>query len=126
MDYNDSIVEYDTTSSAALNEKNTVVDDLKKVEEQFIAAFDNGRAYTSFGTSKTRYYRPRAKTLKGKHPSADAVGLQFRNAGTGVSSSGDLGYAYGYVTASSARGNYLRVWRKEQDQWKIVLDVASY
>jgi ketosteroid isomerase-like protein len=125
MEYNDSIVEYDTKATAQKGQK-AIVDDLKKVEERFIAAFDNGKAYTFFGTSKTRYYRPRVKPLKGEHPAADSVRLQFRNAGTGVSSSGDLGYAYGYVTASAAHGNYLRVWKKEQDQWKIILDVASY
>jgi hypothetical protein len=43
-----------------------------------------------------------------------------------MASSGDLAYAYGYVEVPGKTGNYLRVWKKEIDNWRIVLDAATY
>jgi len=50
-----------------------------------------------------------------------------------VSESGDLGYSYGtYRLGSKAspsktleKGNYLRIWKKQGDLWKVVVDVAD-
>lgn len=48
-----------------------------------------------------------------------------------VSNSGDLGYAYGLYELSDdsnaivERGNYLRIWKKENGNWRVVLDVAN-
>lgn len=41
--------------------------------------------------------------------------------------SGDLGYTRGAYAdeAGTVRGHYLRVWRREADGWRIVLDVTS-
>jgi len=38
-----------------------------------------------------------------------------------VSKSGDLGYTYGVGGAFS----YLRIWKKAEGKWAIVLDLAS-
>ena len=51
----------------------------------------------------------------------------------GVSASGDLGYSYGVyelreksgTRTVSERGNYARVWKKVNDEWKLVVDVAD-
>ena len=49
-----------------------------------------------------------------------------------VSSSGDLGYTYGtYEIGDSKKpapiekGNYLRIWKKHGENWRVVLDVAN-
>ncbi len=50
-----------------------------------------------------------------------------------LSRSGDLGYTYGtYELRSSdaakaltGKGNYLRIWKRENGAWKVVVDVAD-
>jgi hypothetical protein len=50
---------------------------------------------------------------------------------SGIAGSGDLGYTYGrYDHAANAgqpadSGYYLRVWRRRDDGWRIVLDLAT-
>ncbi len=59
--------------------------------------------------------------------------FQYTHLGGEVASSGDLGYAYGKVKVTVTHDgntrelplNYLRVWKKEEGQWKIVLDVVG-
>ena len=38
-----------------------------------------------------------------------------------ISNSADFGYTYG----ASENANYLRIWKKERGEWKIVLDLLS-
>ena len=50
--------------------------------------------------------------------------------GGDVSQSGDLGYTYGtYKITDGAKvneqGSYVRIWKKEGGEWRIVLDVAN-
>lgn len=42
----------------------------------------------------------------------------------GVASSGDLGYTWGAYDGTRESGYYVRVWRREGDIWRIVVDVA--
>ena len=57
----------------------------------------------------------------------------FMSLGGEVSQSNDLGYTYGRVTASIMdnnsltpyTANFLRVWKYENDAWKIVIEVIS-
>lgn len=50
-----------------------------------------------------------------------------------VSRSGDLGYTYGTYELKSndagaaliGKGNYLRIWKKQGSEWRIVVDVAD-
>lgn len=59
--------------------------------------------------------------------------FQFEQLGGGVATSNDLGYCYGKVKVALSEGgnsrelnlNYLRVWKKEAGEWKIVLDVIG-
>lgn len=122
--YNETVVEYDTK----LISKDKISDRSghdSLPEQQFIADYAKGTGYKRYGLPTTRYYRPRQKVHK-QGAFTDSVTLEFRNAGSAMSSSRDLGYAYGYVTAQGAQGNYLRVWKREKGRWKIVLDVATY
>ena len=58
----------------------------------------------------------------------DFIGL-----GVGISTSNDLGYTYGRVTSmiqvdnslSPYTANFLRVWKYEKNEWKIVVEVIS-
>lgn len=58
--------------------------------------------------------------------------FNFEYVGSGISASGDLGYTYGKVAVNKKekpeeirRLNYLRVWKRMGDEWKIVLDVIG-
>jgi ketosteroid isomerase-like protein len=50
-----------------------------------------------------------------------------------VSNSGDLGYSYGLYELRTSeeghglveKGNYLRIWQKQNGAWKVVVDVAN-
>ena len=100
--------------------------DIRKIEEKFINEYNSGKGYGSYGSAKAKYFRPHARFSEGKQPPPDSVKVQFTNAGTGLSSSGDLGYAFGFAKAGVSEGNYLRVWKKEKDKWRIVLDTITY
>lgn len=52
--------------------------------------------------------------------------IQYTIIGTGMASSGDLAYVYGNTTINNKRDNYLHIWRKEKDGWKIALEVLRY
>ena len=128
-EYDESKVEYADKESVIKNpekqnkERN---EEVKKVEENFIANYDGGKGYNKFGSAHTRYYRPGSKVFKGSFPVNDSLRYQYKNAGVGMAPSGDLGYTYGYIDVSGKTGNYLRVWKKDADVWRIVLDVATY
>lgn len=125
-EFDESKVDY--TNKASLKDKRPQPGktNIKSVEESFIASCDEGNGYLKYGSTAGRYYRPGQKAVKGDFSPSDTVKITFKNAGTGMAPSGDFGYAYGYATASQKKGNYLRVWKKESDGWKIVLDVTTY
>lgn len=61
------------------------------------------------------------------------IRFSFKYAGGGIATSQDLGYAYGTVEITSIKDGsnvtenkcYLHVWKRINDQWKIVLDVIA-
>jgi len=129
-EYDTSKVEYNKIKSTPGKikklKKESNEDEIRKVEEKFIADYDNGKAYVQYASPSARYNRPQEKVAKGAVVLNDSLEYSYKNVGTGISSSGDLGYAYGFLNASGKEGNYLRVWMKEMGLWKIVLDAASY
>lgn len=67
-----------------------------------------------------------------KNLTASDPKVRFIKVGSGVSSSGDLAYSYGKLeeeakdgTVGSVKASFLRVWKKENTSWKIVLDVVG-
>ena len=42
-----------------------------------------------------------------------------------ISKAGDLAYVYGSVVHNARTGNYLRVWIRENNQWKLVLQTMD-
>ncbi len=60
------------------------------------------------------------------------VRVTWQPSGGDLSTSGDLGYTYGTYTVVSKsedqtveRGNYLRIWKKQNGVWKMMVDVAD-
>ncbi len=124
-------------SLKALDEKRkkgaSALSELSDAEKSFILLSQkNGtlKAYSQCAAENIRVYR------KGNFPTnrkGDALKLLsdlvpqkgFFPVVTKVSSSGDLGYTYGYsVNAQNDSSSYVRVWRKENG-WKVAVDILE-
>jgi len=104
-----------------------------KEEQNFIDAYkkDKSKAYTKYLSGNSLLNRngqyssidkiKQSETIKNT-PSA----IQYTIAGSGIASTGDLAYVYGNTLISDKQENYLRVWRKEKQGWKIALEVVRY
>jgi ketosteroid isomerase-like protein len=104
------------------------------------AAADQGarEAFLSYAAKDIRLFRDDHFPFVGKTAAADALTpitaeWTWKPAFAGVSVSGDLGYSYGVYELReksgarlvSERGNYARVWKKVNGEWKLVVDVAN-
>lgn len=114
---------------------------LLKVDREFSkASADQGarEAFLSYAAKDVRLFRNDHFPFVGKMAAADALApvtaeWTWTPSFAGVSESGDLGYSYGVYELReksgagtvSERGNYARVWKKVNDLWKLVVDVAD-
>ena len=114
---------------------------LLSVDREFSkASADQGarEAFLLFAAKDVRLFRNDHFPFVGRAGAADALApiaaeWTWTPAFAGVSVSGDLGYSYGIyelrardpARTVSERGNYARVWKKVNDEWKVVVDVAD-
>ena len=91
-------------------------------------------AYARHGSERMRFYRSEAQPAIGKRAAlaSDAMSdekLSWVIDHTEVARSRDFGYARGSYASVSSRakplGYFLRVWRIEAGQWRIVMDVTN-
>ena len=54
------------------------------------------------------------------------LNINYTINGSGMAPSGDIGYVYGTTIINDQTDNYLRIWRKEKEGWKIALEVLRY
>lgn len=115
--------------------------ELLNVDREFSkASADQGarEAFLLFAAKDVRLFRNDHFPFVGRAGAADALApitaeWTWTPAFAGVSVSGDLGYSYGIyemreksaTQTVSERGNYARVWKKVNDAWKLVVDVAD-
>src|SRR5215469_12411855 len=52
--------------------------------------------------------------------------IKYAVLGSGLASSGDLGYVYGTTIINDKTDNYLRIWRRENGEWRIAVEVLRY
>jgi ketosteroid isomerase-like protein len=99
------------------------------------------KAYTSYSAPELRLFREKSYPFEGLTASASALAakvspddlLTWQPLSADVSRSEDLGYTHGTYTLSSKlqpqkvteRGSYVRVWKKQNKIWKVVLDVTN-
>jgi hypothetical protein len=109
---------------------------LEKAEERFArdAASGARSAYASHGSERLRFYRNAVPPAIGKAAAlASSAMTEERFVWTieasETSRSHDFGYARGRYALASAPatplGYYLRVWRLERGEWRILLDVTN-
>ena len=49
--------------------------------------------------------------------------ISYTVLGSGLAPGTDLGYVYGSAAMNDKQDGYLRIWRKEKDEWKIAVEV---
>jgi ketosteroid isomerase-like protein len=112
---------------------------LMNVDREFSQASAQQGARPAFllvAASDVRLFRNDKFPFVGKMAAADSLMTAtsewtWRPSFADVSISGDLGYSYGIYELRdqggtvSERGNYARVWKKVNDAWKLVIDVAD-
>ncbi|MGH9555651.1 MAG: DUF4440 domain-containing protein [Terriglobales bacterium] len=94
-------------------------------------------AYETYAADDIRYYRMREFPQIGKQAmraalSGSAGRLTWKPSGGEVAQSGDLGVTYGVTESltgsvqgvSPSTGSYMRIWRRQDAGWKVVLDVV--
>ena len=93
------------------------------------------KAFNSYASPDVRLYRNGSLPFIGRTASATALAsnkgqVSWAPIAGDVSRSGDLGYTHGtYEITDTAkvteRGSYVRIWKNEGGQWRVVLDVTN-
>jgi ketosteroid isomerase-like protein len=105
---------------------------------KFVAEQGARVAFLAYAAKDVRLFRDDHFPYVGKAAAADALtpitaAWTWTPGFAGVSVSGDLGYSYGVyelrekggARSVSERGNYARVWKRVNGDWKLVIDVAN-
>jgi len=124
------LLEIGLTKISAEKIQGNVSDDMLKAEQDFIASFkiDRNKAYEKYLSAKSilkrnNRYSETNKKAQRKIIDDDPLDSEFRAIGSGIASSGDIGYVYGTVVVGVKQFGYQRIWRHEKDGWKIALEV---
>ena len=99
------------------------------------AALGTAEALDQFAADEIRVHRPDVFPVTGRRTAVRLIRREpgtphWRPLGGGAATSGELGFTWGAVrwdTANGAAdaGHYLRVWRRQPDGWRVVLDVVA-
>jgi ketosteroid isomerase-like protein len=112
-------------------------DELTAVEEGFTKEVpgDVLKAYTHYASKEIKLYRQNkfpSSAVEEVCKTSDVI--TFTPEKTIVASSGDMGFTYGIVNIvkhdatgmqKTNNANYLRIWKKENGVWKIVIDLIT-
>lgn len=105
------------------------------------AALGPVKAYVSYSAPELRLFRENSYPFAGLAASSQALAakisggdlLTWQPLSADVSQSEDLGYTHGTYSLNSKqqpektieRGSYVRIWKKQNGVWKIVLDITN-
>lgn len=89
-----------------------------------------------YAARDVRLYRPNNLPFVGIQASTDALAtpkgrIKWQPIGGDVSRAGDLGYTHGTYEVRDdtknviEKGSYVRIWKKRNGMWRIVMDVAN-
>jgi ketosteroid isomerase-like protein len=106
---------------------------LVKTEEAFIKAYSKNSqsAYKKFLSAQSilnRHKNLPATTgdQQDKIIETTPPDIRFTINHSGIATSGDLGFVYGTIRLNDKTENYLHIWRREKEGWKIALEVLRY
>ena len=93
------------------------------------------RVYPVYAARDVRLYRPNSLPYIGVQAATEALAtaqgpISWQPTGGDVSRAGDLGYTYGTFEVTDdakkvTKGSYVRIWKKRNGMWRIVMDVAN-
>jgi ketosteroid isomerase-like protein len=103
-------------------------------EQSFIDAYrtEKVKAYKTYLSDKSilnrngLVYPASVKKSRSEFIDKTPSNIQFTVTGSGIAPSGDLAYVYGNTLINDKPENYLRIWRRERQGWKIALEVLRY
>jgi ketosteroid isomerase-like protein len=86
--------------------------------------------FAAYASPDVRLYRANSLPFIGREASLAALAkttgqVKWHPIAADVSQAGDLGYTHGTYEAANERGSYVRIWKKEHGQWRIVMDVTN-
>jgi ketosteroid isomerase-like protein len=88
------------------------------------------KAFVMHASPEVRLYRVNNLPYIGRDASSAALAkatgeVKWQPIAADVSRAGDLGYTHGTYEAGNERGSYVRIWRKQNGAWRIIMDVAN-
>ncbi len=97
-----------------------------------VAALSQGlaKAFAAYASPEVRLYRADNLPFIGREASSTELAkttgqIKWDAIAADVSQAADLGYTHGIYEAANERGSYVRIWKKENGQWRIVMDVTN-
>ena len=106
---------------------------LNQAEEKFIQAYSSqgATAYNSFLSLQSRLnytgFLP-ATDEKERNTLLDSLpgNIKYTTLGSSMSPAKDIGYVYGSAAINDKQDGYLRIWRREENGWKIAVEVLHF
>jgi ketosteroid isomerase-like protein len=94
------------------------------------------KVFPVYASPEVRLYRPGNLPYIGSQAATEALAktkgrVNWKPIGGDVSRAGDLGYTHGAYEVTDdtkkviEQGSYVRIWRKQNGAWRIVMDVAN-
>lgn len=112
---------------------NATTTELLKAEQKFIGTYkiNKGEAYKTYLSKHSILNRNGLQPTTKNEGQTDMIkttpsDVEFTITGSEISPSGDLAFIYGNTLHNNKTENYLRIWRKEKDGWKIAVEVLRY
>jgi len=90
----------------------------------------SAKTYSAYAAPEVRLYRADNLPFIGREASVEYISktageVKWRPIAADVSQAGDLGYTHGTYEAGNERGSYVRIWKKQNSEWRIVMDVTN-
>jgi len=108
-------------------------EELLKAEQNFIVSYkaDKENAYKLYLSKQSILNRHGLQQATEKKSQTEMIkatpqDIEYTVAGSAIAPSGDLAYVYGNSFNNKKSENYLRIWRKEKEGWKIAVEVLRY
>jgi ketosteroid isomerase-like protein len=123
-DYDSSLVILNSTKNIGKGSLSSLIE----VEKEFIALSKHPlqvyKKYLSADAILNRNGELPQHAVKTSNSFPENV--EYKILGSGIASSGDLGYVYGATVINSKTNNYLRIWKLEGNEWRVVVEVLRY
>ncbi len=123
----------DTPKEPAVPDEHSPINLLERAETNFnsLQVKNNSKAYETWLSHEsilTRHgFLPAATSAERRSVIVSTpAGIKYTMDGFGISIIPDMGYTYGKSITGGKTENYLRIWRREKNGWRIAVEVLRY